>query len=90
LPDIPGIAYRSGESIAITEPRPDIPDLDALPFPYDSFDGLDNKIIYYETSRGCPFNCQYCLSSTIRGVRYLSMDRVRQDQKLCSRRNKAG
>ena len=81
LPDIPGIAYRSGESIAITEPRPDIPDLDALPFPYDSFDGLDNKIIYYETSRGCPFNCQYCLSSTIRGVRYLSMDRVRQDIK---------
>ena len=81
LPDIPGIAYRSGESIAITEPRPDIPDLDALPFPYDSFDGLDNRIIYYETSRGCPFNCQYCLSSTIRGVRYLSMDRVRQDIK---------
>ena len=52
-----------------------------LPFPYDSFDGLENKILYYETSRGCPFNCQYCLSSTIRGVRYLSMERIRQDIK---------
>mgnify|MGYP000846378496 CR=1 FL=1 len=81
LPEIPGIAYRSGESIVITQPRPDIPYLDVIPFPYESFDSLDNRIIYYETSRGCPFNCQYCLSSTIRGVRYLSMDRVRQDIK---------
>jgi radical SAM superfamily enzyme YgiQ (UPF0313 family) len=81
LSGVPGIAYRAGEDISITQPRPDIPDLDMLPFPYDSFDGLENKIIYYETSRGCPFNCQYCLSSTIHGVRYLSMDRVRQDVK---------
>ncbi|MGI6587084.1 MAG: B12-binding domain-containing radical SAM protein [Lutisporaceae bacterium] len=81
LSDIPGIAYRTGADIVVTEPRPDIPDLDMLPFPYDSFDGLENKILYYETSRGCPFNCQYCLSSTIRGVRYLSMERIRQDIK---------
>lgn len=84
LSNIPGIAYRAEGDIVITEPRPDITDMDMLPFPYDNFDGLENKIIYYETSRGCPFNCQYCLSSTIRGVRYLSMDRLRQDIKRFS------
>lgn len=81
LADIPGIAYRKGPDIALTKPRPLIPDLDALPFPYESFDSFNNKIVYYETSRGCPFNCQYCLSSTIHGVRYLSYDRLRQDIK---------
>ena len=81
LYDLPGIAYREGADMVTTKPRPLIPKLDMLPFPYDSLDGFTNKIIYYETSRGCPFNCQYCLSSTIHGVRYLSMDRLRQDIK---------
>jgi radical SAM superfamily enzyme YgiQ (UPF0313 family) len=78
---IPGIAFREGSTIAVTDSRPLIPTLDVLPFPYDSFDGFENKIVYYETSRGCPFNCQYCLSSTIHGVRYLSMERLQQDIK---------
>lgn len=81
LSGIPGIAYRDGTNVVITEQRPLITCLDAIPFPYDSFDGFENKIVYYETSRGCPFNCQYCLSSTIHGVRYFSMDRLRQDIK---------
>ncbi|HYE84141.1 MAG TPA: B12-binding domain-containing radical SAM protein [Clostridia bacterium] len=81
LSGIPGIAYRDGGKISVNQPRPLIPALDMLPFPYDSFDEFENKIIYYETSRGCPFNCQYCLSSTTHGVRYLSMDRLRQDIK---------
>lgn len=81
LSDIPGIAYREGSDIFVTQPRHLIPTLDVLPFPYDSFDGFENKIVYYETSRGCPFNCQYCLSSTIHGVRYLSMERLQQDIK---------
>ncbi|MHB1392665.1 MAG: B12-binding domain-containing radical SAM protein [Clostridia bacterium] len=79
LSSIPGLAYREGSKVVITHQRPLIACLDAIPFPYDSFDGFENKIVYYETSRGCPFNCQYCLSSTIHGVRYLSMDRLRQD-----------
>lgn len=79
LPDIPGIAYRNGEDIILTQSRPLIPILDVLPFPYDSLDGFENKIVYYETSRGCPFNCQYCLSSTIHGVRYISMDKLRKN-----------
>lgn len=54
--------------------------LDDIPFAYeDGFHDLTNKIIYYETSRGCPFRCQYCLSSTTGGVRYLSMDRIKRE-----------
>lgn len=79
LGQIPGVAFRCGNKAVINPPRPLIASLDEIPFPYDSFDELDNKIIYYETSRGCPFNCQYCLSSIIHGVRYLSMERIRQD-----------
>ena len=41
----------------------------------------ENRIVYYETSRGCPFNCQYCLSSTLKGLRYFSIDRVKKDLK---------
>ncbi|MDD4503784.1 MAG: B12-binding domain-containing radical SAM protein [Clostridiaceae bacterium] len=81
LSNIYGIAYREGTENLTTPPRNLIADLDSLPFPYDSFDDFKNKIIYYETSRGCPFNCQYCLSSTIHGVRFLSMDRLRRDIK---------
>ncbi|HYF83236.1 MAG TPA: B12-binding domain-containing radical SAM protein [Clostridia bacterium] len=81
ISSIPGIAYREGANVVINQKRPLIACLDAIPFPYDSFDEFENKIVYYETSRGCPFNCQYCLSSTIHGVRYLSIDRIRQDIK---------
>ncbi len=81
LSGIAGIAYREGSDIVVADPRPLIPVLDVLPFPYEDFDGFQNKIVYYETSRGCPFNCQYCLSSTIHGVRYLSMERLQKDVK---------
>ena len=54
-------------------------DLDSIPTPYtdEMFSTLENnKIVYYEASRGCPFYCSYCISSTFDGVRYFSMDRV--------------
>jgi radical SAM superfamily enzyme YgiQ (UPF0313 family) len=77
LSTVKGLAYRSGNEIIVNSPRPLISDLDTIPFPYsDGSSGLENKIIYYETSRGCPFNCQYCLSSTMAGVRYFSLSRV--------------
>ncbi|MBN2898588.1 MAG: B12-binding domain-containing radical SAM protein, partial [Clostridia bacterium] len=50
-----------------------------LPFPYESFEGLEHKILYYETSRGCPYNCKYCLSSTFKGVRYFPLEKVKRD-----------
>ncbi|MFT8313618.1 MAG: B12-binding domain-containing radical SAM protein [Clostridium sp.] len=48
-------------------------------FPYREDDDLKNKIVYYESSRGCPFNCKYCLSSISNGVRFLNVDRVKRE-----------
>tara|TARA_Y100001933_G_scaffold113465_1_gene113541 strand:- start:72 stop:1769 length:1698 start_codon:yes stop_codon:yes gene_type:complete len=78
-----GITYRldCGEIIS-TFDEPLIENLDMIPFPYESLEGLENRILYYESSRGCPFDCQYCLSSTIKGVRFFSLDRVKKDMKF--------
>ncbi|MDF2880845.1 MAG: radical protein [Clostridiaceae bacterium] len=54
-------------------------EINQIEFPYDSIEDLNNKIVYYEASRGCPFNCIYCLSSTVHGVRFLSIERVKKD-----------
>ncbi len=79
--NIKGLAFRQDARIQMNEERNTFMDLDEIPFPYGDLSELDNKIIYYESSRGCPFNCQYCLSSTFKGVRYLSIDRVKSDLK---------
>ena len=64
-----GITWRSGKSILQNPPQLPL-DLAELPFPYDP-QTLEEKekILYYESSRGCPFQCQYCLSSIEKGVR---------------------
>lgn len=49
------------------------------PYPEEFMHELKHKIIYYETSRGCPFTCQFCLSSTEVGVRFFPLDRVLDD-----------
>lgn len=79
--DLMGLTYKclNGIDINNTPDQPLIQTLDIIPFPYESFDGLEHRILYYESSRGCPFNCQYCLSSTIKGVRFFSLDRVKSD-----------
>lgn len=53
-------------------------DLDSLPFPYEEedFSNLSHKIIYYESSRGCPFHCQYCLSGMNDAVRFRSVEKT--------------
>ena len=50
--------------------------LDEIPFMYDNLDAFANRMLYYETSRGCPFGCSYCLSSESRGVRFRSLKLV--------------
>lgn len=77
--DIQGLIYREGENIIRNESRPLIEDLDIIPSPYGDLSGLENKIVYFESSRGCPFNCKFCLSSTIEGVRFFSLERVKED-----------
>lgn len=58
-----------------------IQNLDDIPFIYneENIGEFDNRILYYESSRGCPFSCAYCLSSVCGKVRYLSLDRVKSD-----------
>lgn len=53
--------------------------LDSIPFPYKDLEGLENRIIYYESSRGCPYSCSYCLSSIEKGIRFRSMGLVKKE-----------
>lgn len=80
--EIKGIAYRENELIVKNDDRELIKNMDDIPFPYENLDGLENRILYYESTRGCPFNCQYCLSSTIKGVRFLTTKRTKEDLKF--------
>lgn len=57
-------------------------DMNEVPFPYTKEDIPKDKIVYYESSRGCPFSCKYCLSSTIHGVRFLPVERVKREIKF--------
>lgn len=77
---IAGLAFRQSEVIVTGKPQV-IADLNTIPFPYcdEDIDTLKDKIIYYESARGCPFSCSYCLSSATCGVRFFSLDRVYRD-----------
>ncbi|WFA09872.1 B12-binding domain-containing radical SAM protein [Tissierella sp. Yu-01] len=81
LKDIEGLIFRDDEiNIIMNPPRLLIHDLGKIPSPYENIgDEFKNKIVYYESSRGCPFNCKFCLSSTINGVRYFPIERVKKD-----------
>lgn len=56
-------------------------DMNKIVFPYEKNEELAHKIVYYEASRGCPFNCKYCLSSTFHGVRFIDIEKVKKDLK---------
>lgn len=76
---IAGIAIRDEFSVPfITGSRQCIP-LDDIPFIYDDFECYKNKILYYESSRGCPFSCSYCLSSIDKTVRFRSIELVKRE-----------
>ncbi|NLP31187.1 MAG: DUF4080 domain-containing protein [Clostridiales bacterium] len=75
---IKGLIYRQDGEIEVN-PKGDPADFNQVPFPYKSLVSEADKIIYYESTRGCPFSCSYCLSAADRGVRALPLDRVKQD-----------
>ena len=75
LNEIPGIVYRDGEELVCTGSPVPVP-LDKIPFIYENPEDFKNRIIYYESSRGCPFACSYCLSSIDKRVRFRSLDLV--------------
>lgn len=79
---IPGLAFRS-ESGEIHTTEPALPlDFSSLPFPYGKEELFQNRIIYYESSRGCPYSCAYCLSSIDKRVRFRDLELVKQELKL--------
>ncbi|MFA7412399.1 MAG: DUF4080 domain-containing protein, partial [Tissierellaceae bacterium] len=80
LSQVKGLVYREGDRVIQNPPRPLIKDLNAIPSPYDNIGReFENKIVYFESSRGCPFNCRFCLSSTIKGLRFFQLDRVKAE-----------
>ena len=80
LEEVRGLHYKINGEVYSNEKRP-LMNMDEIVFPYEEDEDLSNKIVYYEASRGCPFNCKYCLSSTSHGVRFLDIDRVREELK---------
>lgn len=82
ISEVKGVVYREGERLKYNGIEPLIENLDIIPFPYDDDELQDRtKIFYYESSRGCPFNCSYCMSSIDKSVRYYSIDRTKEDLK---------
>jgi len=81
LSRLTGLTYR-GPDGAITDTgiRP-VMDLSRIPFSYDciKLEELEHRIIYYESSRGCPFSCSYCLSSIDKQIRFRNLDLVKEE-----------
>jgi len=76
--DIAGIAYRSENGVLANSMRP-LMNMDDIPFVYSDLQEFDNRIIYYESSRGCPYSCSYCLSSIDKSVRFRSLELVKKE-----------
>lgn len=76
LGQIPGLIVRGKEGSLLRGPRREPLPMDSLPFCYSHLEEFQNRIIYYETSRGCPFSCSYCLSSIEKGLRFRSFSIV--------------
>lgn len=85
--DILGITYYKEEVreekterfILSTEERPVMADLNGIPFVYEDIEAFEHKIIYYESSRGCPFSCSYCLSSIDKSLRFRDLELVKRE-----------
>ena len=78
LGEIRGIAYRDGEEIRHNGWR-ELMNLSEIPFVYQHLEEFENRIIYYESSRGCPFSCSYCLSSIDKKLRFRDLELVKKE-----------
>ena len=78
LEDIPGLIFWQDDQLRETGESLPLP-LDHIPFCYDNTDDLAHRIVYYESSRGCPFRCSYCLSSLEKTLRFRSLPLVKKE-----------
>lgn len=78
LSAVAGLTYREGSQIK-ENPWRAVMDLSKVPFVYQDIDAFVNKIIYYESSRGCPFSCSYCLSSVDKCLRFRNLALVKKE-----------
>ena len=73
--DIAGLCTRENRKPVLREPL----DMSAIPFTYGNLKEFENRIIYYESSRGCPFSCSYCLSSIDKKLRFRDLELVKKE-----------
>ncbi|HCL4438217.1 radical SAM protein [Clostridium botulinum] len=86
LDRVKGLYIKTLNGIEYTGERHNI-SMNSVVFPYKKEEDLKNKIVYYEASRGCPFKCKYCLSSTLHGVRFHDIERVKKEIKFLIDKN---
>lgn len=79
LQQIKGLLIRTRQGTFVRTAEREFLDLNQLPFCYENLEDFNNRMIYYETSRGCPYSCSYCLSSIEKGLRFRSLERVKQE-----------
>ncbi|MBQ9915483.1 MAG: DUF4080 domain-containing protein [Clostridia bacterium] len=81
---VPGLYLRRGESVVKNLLPAKETAMEDLPFPYDETElsALSNRIVYYETSRGCPYRCAFCLSGAAGSLRFMDTDRVARELTL--------
>ncbi|HIU76855.1 MAG TPA: B12-binding domain-containing radical SAM protein [Candidatus Pelethocola excrementipullorum] len=77
--EILGITYRDEQGQIQMNPDREIMDLSEAPFPYEELQDFEHRIIYYESSRGCPFSCSYCLSSIDKRLRFRNLELVKKE-----------
>lgn len=79
LSSLPAAAYRGKDGTIQDHPVRPVMDMSRIPFLYSRLEGFENRIIYYESSRGCPFSCSYCLSSVDKSVRFRDLELVKRE-----------
>ena len=79
LRGIRGIVFRDEDGAVIQNEGRPVMDLNRIPFVYEDLENFRNRIIYYESSRGCPFSCSYCLSSIDKCLRFRDIELVKRE-----------
>lgn len=79
IEEIPGLVYRDELEMIHENREREVESMDRFPFPYDQLQAFEHRILYYETSRGCPYRCSYCMSSLDKKLRFKSLDIVEKD-----------